>query len=270
MPDQAFSFGGMEKMAEADGYTLTEEDERELKSIREQLDQLDRRITQLTPPDAHLEGLKASFPLGTGGNHRSGGTQFQKHFDLSIERAAKASPLYLERIHLLEQEHALLTGARAKERERETARQRKQEDKAARVRQARCGEYVVDRTYGTVRVVRVNTQSLTIETESGRKERRAFSAIERVAFTEAEIIGWFVKRDEAGQFPIREFVHEALESDTPIEAIATWLKDETHQRYPDFISNLPWQQIARHFHDEGQVLMKPEKDSRSAKREEPS
>lgn len=258
-------------MTEADKetYILIEEDERELQSIREQLALLEQRINRLDPPNAHLEGLKASFPLGTGGNRRSRGTQFRKRFDRSIERAAEASPLYQEHIRLLEQEHALLTGARARERAREAARQRKREEDTERVHHARAGDYVVDQAYGTVRVVRVNKQSLTIETESGRKERRTFSVIERVAFTEEELLGLFVKRDARGEFPIRVFVREALEGGTSIEAIATWLKDETSKRYSNFISNLPWHQIARHFHDEEKVRMKPEQDTdiRSAKKQ---
>src|SRR5437763_6467714 len=81
-------------MAEADAeiYILTEEDKIEIQSVRERLAQLNLRINKMAPTDSHLEGLKAAFPLGTGGNRRSGRTQSQKRFDLSIERAAKASP----------------------------------------------------------------------------------------------------------------------------------------------------------------------------------
>src|SRR5215470_5946248 len=74
-------------------YRLTEDDERELQSVRAQLNQLRQRIDTLVPTDSHLEGLRETFPFGTGGNRRSGGTQFQKRFDLSIERAGKAAPL---------------------------------------------------------------------------------------------------------------------------------------------------------------------------------
>ena len=246
------------EVASEEIYTLTQEDEIELQSVRSQLGQLRQRIDKLVPTDSHLEGLREPFPFGTGGNRRSGGTQFQKRFDLSIERAAKASPFYQEFFRLLEEEQALLTGARAKERLRVATRQRKREEDVSRVRHAQPGDYVVDSAYGTVLVVRVNSQSLTIETEAGRREARKFSLIRRVAFTEEEIIGWFVKRDERGEFPIRVFVHEAGEGSKPIEEIVARLKDETQKRYPDFISNLPWQQIAQHFLDEAHGRMKPE------------
>ena len=205
--------------------------------------------------NVHLDGLRDHFPLGTGGNRRSGGWLSRKRFDASFDKAKKLAPLYEEHLRLLTQEQSLLTGKRARIREREAAQQKECLENAARVRNAQSGDYVIDSAYGTVRVVRVNAQSLTIETESGRRERRRFSRIERVAFTEEELIGWFMKRDDSGQFPIRAFLQRALADGKSIEETAVWLQDETHKRYPDFIRNLPWQKIAQHFHELGKQQM---------------
>lgn len=233
----------------ASQYVLTEQDERELAIIRDRLATIARRIARLER-DQPGEGLRESFPLGTGGPRRGGRWQSRKRFDASFEKARKLVPLYEERSRLQAKESALLSGARQAEREQEALREKRREAAASRVRAARVGDYVKDNAYGTVRVVRVNTQSLTVETEAGRREPRKFSLILDVAFTEAEIIDWFAKCDASGTFPIRPFVRAALAGDRPSEETAAWLRDETHRRYPLFIRNLPWQTIAQRFHED--------------------
>jgi len=230
-------------------YVLTEQDERELTIIRDRLATIARRIAPLERNQPG-EDLREYFPLGTGGPRRGGRWQSRKRFDASFEKTKKLVPLYEERSQLQAQESAILSGARNAEREQETLLEKRREAEASRVRAARVGDYVKDSAYGTVRVVRVNTQSLTIETEADRREPRKFSLVLDVAFTEADIIDWFVKRDASGTFPIRPFVRAALAGDRSVAETAAWLRVETHQRYPLFIRNLPWQTIAQHFHED--------------------
>ena len=215
-------------------YTLNEDDEKELAAIRVERIVLEQRIGKLDR-NAHLDGLREHFPLGTGGNRRSGSWQNRKRFDASFDKAKKLEPLYKRHLQLQAQEQSLLTGKRAVIREREAIQQKERLENAERVHNARIGDYVDDSAYGVVRVARVNKQSLTIETETHRREARKFSLILRVVFTEEEIIAWFVKHDEPGSFPIRAYVCEVLAGSKSIEEAAIWLKDETHKRYPDFI-----------------------------------
>lgn len=237
-------------------YTLNADDEKELAALRAERIALEQRLGKLDR-STNLDGLREHFPQGTGGNRRSGGWQNRKRFDASFDKAKKLEPLYRRHLQLLAQEQSLLTGKRAVIREREAAQQKECLENAERVRNAHIGDYVDDSAYGVVRVVRVNKQSLTVETETHRREARKFSLILRMAFTREEIIEWFVKRDASEDFPIRACVREVLAGGKSIEEVASWLKDETYTRYPLLIRNLPWQQIIRLFYeDECQRLAK--------------
>lgn len=130
------------------------------------------------------DGLADYFHLGTVGGSGKAVKKLDKKrardLDRVLDLAKELTPLYRKRDRLKRQIQDHESGKVA-------ARQRAKEAAAERVRSAKVGDIVEDCAYGYVKVVRVNKKSLTIETDSGYREARAFSLILDVVETKEAV-----------------------------------------------------------------------------------
>ena len=165
---------------------LDEQDQQDLETFRRQLQPIEHQIARLEGKqrDPYLDAVAGTFHLGmVGGSGRRTArlnARKERALDKHIETAKKLEPLYRERARLLGLISAITSGKRRQQREAEARHAQRRREAEARIRAARPGDYVIDSAFGRVKVVRCNQKSLTIETESGYRERRPFNLIRDV------------------------------------------------------------------------------------------
>ncbi len=165
---------------------LDETDLAELFGLKKQLQEVQATIARLAPQgrNPYVDEVGRTFYLGmvgSGRHTRALNERKMAALDQTIETANKLTPFYRKRARLLEQIEDVWSGCSQRRRRRKAAEQEWLRQAQLRVQSAKKGDYVLDATFGVVRVVRRNQKSLTIETASGYREPRPFDRIIDIA-----------------------------------------------------------------------------------------
>lgn len=141
-----------------------------LEQLKEKRDKLQRQIDKLHQKDGYLNEVSKHFHLGTVGGSGKNNAKLDQRREASINRSIEAGKLIKERIDIDKQIEYIESG---KQQSREQAKENMQQ----KLRSAQVGDLVLDSAFGWVKVIRVNKNTLTIQTTSGYKEARAYSLI---------------------------------------------------------------------------------------------
>lgn len=165
---------------------LDEFDMAELSRLKKQLQEVQATIARIAPAarDSSVDEVARTFHLGMVGSGRHTRALNERKMvalDRTIETASKLAPFYKEHAQILERIEDVWSGRNQRRRRRKAVEEEWLRQAQLRVHKAKKGDYVLDSTFGVVRVVRQNQKSLTIETASGYREARPFARIIDIA-----------------------------------------------------------------------------------------